>query len=108
MQHPRFQLEAGVFLRLRSLFGKGLWDVADACDIVHIYIVELGKLYQAFYRDTHFAFFIVGVSRLRNVYRVGNVGLIQVVVVAERFDTFNVQHRNHLFVESLQRMERTS
>ena len=95
-------------MRLCSLLGEGLWSIADAGDIVHIYIVELGELYQTFYWDTHFAFFVVGVSRLRNVYRVGNMGLVQIVVVAERLDTFNVQHRNHLFVESLQRMERTS
>ena len=90
LQRPRFRPEAGVLLRLHSLFGKGLWNIADARDIVHIYIVELGELYQTFYRDTHFAFFVVGVSCLRNVYRVGNMGLIQIVVVAERFDTFDV------------------
>ena len=77
-------------MRLCSLLGEGLWNIADAGDIVHIYIVELGELYQTFYWDTHFAFFVVGVSRLRNVYRVGNMGLVQIVVVAERFDTFDV------------------
>ena len=90
LQCPRFRPEAGALLRLCSLLGEGLWNIADAGDIVHIYIVELGELYQTFYWDTHFAFFVVGVSCLRNVYRVGNMGLIQIVVVAERFDTFDV------------------
>lgn len=69
---------------------KGPQSIADTGDVVHVNIVESGKLDQAFNGDSDLSFFVVGIGGLGNMDGVCDLGLIQVVIVAQSFDAFGV------------------
>lgn len=69
---------------------KGPQSIADTGDVVHVDIVESGKLDQAFNGDSDLSFFVVGIGGLGNMDGVCDLGLIQVVIVAQGFDAFGV------------------
>ena len=82
--------------------------ITDSGNIVHIHIVEFGKLNQTLYRDPNFPFFIIRIRCLCDMNCVSYLRLVEIVVITQCLDPFDVQHIYHLFVESLQRTGCTS
>lgn len=67
-------------------------DITDTSDVVHVDIIELGKIDQTFHGNPHFALFVVGIGGLRNMDGIGYLGLVQIVIVTKSADTGRVQH----------------
>lgn len=73
-----------------SCVGEWPEGVADAGDIVHIDVVEFRQLDEALDRDAHFALFVVGIGGLGNMDSPRDLGLVEVMVAAQRLDAFRV------------------
>ena len=86
MKEPSAFADRGLF----SFGGKGLSDVADTGDVVHINVIKFGKLDETFHWYPHFSLFVIRVSGLGDMNRLCDLCLIEIVVVAQRFDTLNI------------------
>lgn len=69
---------------------KGPQSIADTGDVVHVNIVESGKLDQAFNGDSDLSFFVVGIGGLGNMDSPRDLRLVEVVVAAQCLDAFCV------------------
>lgn len=73
-------------------YGKWLFAAGNTSYVIHINIVIPGKFDKTFNRHANFAFLVVRICCLCNMYYICNLSLVKVIVFAKRFDYFIIMH----------------
>lgn len=77
---------------MAGFMGKWVFCGGNACDIVHVHVIELSKCDNALDRHPDLALFVVRVCCLCDVYDISYLGLIKIMVLPQGSDYLIILH----------------